>query len=106
MTLPPEVSLRGDTLTFSAKNLWLTTTVTDLGSLTRHNGTTAQRPHCAGHTDIVLDNWGAVTKWHAQGAVTSWGPSSIGFVNFGNVRTVRAVPGLAHGTAGLTIGGL
>jgi len=41
-----------------------------------------------GQNDMVLDNWGAVTDWSADGAVTSWGPSGIGFVNFGDIGTL------------------
>lgn len=42
-----------------------------------------------GQNDMVLDNWGVVANWHAHGAVTSWGPSGIGFVNFGEIGTLR-----------------
>ncbi|MFD1556647.1 hypothetical protein ACFSHT_13595 [Paraburkholderia silviterrae] len=38
-----------------------------------------------GPNDMVLDNWGAVDRWIADGKVTSHGPSAIGFVNFGTV---------------------
>lgn len=41
-----------------------------------------------GQNDMVLDNWGAVTDWNTQAAVTSWGPSGIGFVNFGDIGTL------------------
>jgi hypothetical protein len=32
---------------------------------------------------MVLDNWGKVDSWAVDGNVTSYGPSGIGFVNFG-----------------------
>jgi hypothetical protein len=38
-----------------------------------------------GANDMVLDNWGRVRKWTALGAVSSHGPSAIGFVNFGSI---------------------
>src|SRR6201987_4498081 len=34
---------------------------------------------------MLLDNWGAVDRWIAEGKVTSYGPSGIGFVNFGTL---------------------
>jgi hypothetical protein len=34
---------------------------------------------------MVLDNWGDVTHWISKAAVTSNGPSGIGFVNFGRI---------------------
>lgn len=39
----------------------------------------------SGQNDMVLDNWGEVTTWIATAAVTSTGPSGIGFVNFGRI---------------------
>lgn len=36
-----------------------------------------------GVNDMVLDNWGAVDRWIAEEKLTSYGPSGIGFVNFG-----------------------
>lgn len=51
----------------------------------RNQGTTTTY----GQNDMVLDNWGFVTDWNARGAVTSWGPSGIGFVNFGDIGTLR-----------------
>jgi hypothetical protein len=36
-----------------------------------------------GANDMVLDNWGVVDRWIAEGKLTSHGPSGIGFVNFG-----------------------
>ena len=41
-----------------------------------------------GANDMVLDNWGRVERWHAQGKVTSYGPSGIGFVNLGELGTL------------------
>jgi hypothetical protein len=38
-----------------------------------------------GQNDMVLDNWGHVKTWTARNAVTSRGPSGIGFVNFGEL---------------------
>ncbi|MDQ0096026.1 hypothetical protein [Paeniglutamicibacter psychrophenolicus] len=38
-----------------------------------------------GQNDMVLDNWGRVTNLTAKAAVTSHGPSGIGFVNFGDI---------------------
>lgn len=38
-----------------------------------------------GQNDMVLDNWGRVTRWEASAPVTSHGPSGIGFVNFGDI---------------------
>lgn len=39
-----------------------------------------------GQNDMVLDNWGAVDSWVAEDKITSYGPSGIGFVNFGTVN--------------------
>jgi hypothetical protein len=45
-----------------------------------------------GVNDMVLDNWGQVDCWVAEEKLTSFGPSGIGFVNFGglNELTVKA----------------
>lgn len=45
-----------------------------------------------GVNDMVLDNWGAVDRWIAEDKLTSYGPSGIGFVNFGSLNelTVNA----------------
>jgi len=45
-----------------------------------------------GVNDMALDNWGFVDRWIAEEKITSYGPSGIGFVNFGivNELTVRA----------------
>src|SRR6266702_6511543 len=40
---------------------------------------------------MVLDNWGNVDRWIAEGDVRTHGPSGIGFVNFGTTRTFRAL---------------
>ncbi|MBH5320932.1 hypothetical protein I6N90_24405 [Paenibacillus sp. GSMTC-2017] len=42
-----------------------------------------------GVNDMVLDNWGYVKQWIAEEKITSFGPSSIGFVNFGIVNDLR-----------------
>jgi hypothetical protein len=42
-----------------------------------------------GVNDMVLDNWGDVRRWTAQEAITSHGPSGIGFVNFGSLGELR-----------------
>jgi hypothetical protein len=39
-----------------------------------------------GQNDMVLDNWGAVDRWTTNGALTSFGGSGIGFVNFGDMN--------------------
>ena len=43
-----------------------------------------------GANDMVLDNWGTVFEWIADDKITSYGPSGIGFVNFGTVDVLRA----------------
>lgn len=42
-----------------------------------------------GVNDMVLDNWGSVDRWIADGKITSYGPSGIGFVNFGVLGELR-----------------
>jgi len=42
-----------------------------------------------GVNDMVLDNWGTVDRWDAEDKLTSYGPSGIGFVNFGMVNELR-----------------
>ena len=42
-----------------------------------------------GVNDMVLDNWGVVDRWTAEEKITSYGPSGIGFVNFGMVRELK-----------------
>jgi hypothetical protein len=42
-----------------------------------------------GANDMVLDNWGAVDHWTAEDKITSYGPSGIGFVNFGTINTLK-----------------
>lgn len=48
--------------------------------------------------DMVLDNWGRIVSWRAQAKIASYGPSGIGFVNFGDIDnlTVEA-PIETHG---------
>lgn len=38
---------------------------------------------------MVLDNWGTVDRWVAEDKITSYGPSGIGFVNFGTVNVLQ-----------------
>jgi len=42
-----------------------------------------------GQNDMVLDNWGSVDRWIAEEKITSYGPSGIGFVNFGLVNELE-----------------
>lgn len=49
------------------------------GSITTH-----------GVNDMVLDAWGRVDSWIAEKPITSYGPSGIGFVNFGIVNNFEA----------------
>ena len=42
-----------------------------------------------GVNDMVLDNWGKVASWTAEKKLTSYGPSGIGFVNFGLVEKLN-----------------
>ena len=51
-----------------------------------------------GVNDMVLDTWGTVEQWIAHAPVVSYGPSGIGFVNFGTVNDF--VAGRQHATAG------
>jgi hypothetical protein len=37
----------------------------------------------------ALDNWGDIDRWIAEAEITSHGPCSIGFVNFGTIHTLR-----------------
>lgn len=39
-----------------------------------------------GVNDMVLDTWGKVDRWVSNAPVVSYGPSGIGFVNFGTVK--------------------
>lgn len=41
-----------------------------------------------GINDMVLDNWGRVRLWVAEGPVPSHGDSGIGFVNFGDIEAL------------------
>lgn len=43
-----------------------------------------------GTNDMVLDVWGKVDKWVTKEKVVSYGPSGIGFVNFGSVGFFQA----------------
>ena len=42
-----------------------------------------------GVNDMVLDNWGVVDRWVAEEKITSYGPSGIGFVNFGIINDLK-----------------
>ena len=42
-----------------------------------------------GVNDMVLDNWGFVDRWVADDKLSSYGPSGIGFVNFGIVNELK-----------------
>ena len=42
-----------------------------------------------GQNDMVLDNWGKVDSWAAAAEVKSLGSSGIGFVNFGDIDTLK-----------------
>ncbi|HEX6605549.1 MAG TPA: hypothetical protein VF276_01425 [Chloroflexia bacterium] len=42
-----------------------------------------------GPNDMVLDNWGNVREWIARAPVVSRGTSGIGFVQFGEIGSVR-----------------
>ncbi|HTN66195.1 MAG TPA: hypothetical protein VL051_08435 [Burkholderiaceae bacterium] len=44
-----------------------------------------------GVNDMVLDNWGTVDRWEAEEKITSYGPSGIGFVNFGIVNELKVL---------------
>lgn len=44
-----------------------------------------------GANDMVLDNWGTVDEWVAEQKISSYGPSGIGFVNFGVTRTLQVL---------------
>ncbi|MBA9028379.1 hypothetical protein [Peribacillus huizhouensis] len=43
-----------------------------------------------GVNDMVLDTWGKVEKWVSNDSIVSYGPSGIGFVNFGTVKDFMA----------------
>jgi hypothetical protein len=49
-----------------------------------------RRVQTYGVNDMVLDNWGHVRDWIAKDVIESFGPSGIGFVNFGTVDRFRA----------------
>jgi hypothetical protein len=59
-----------------------------------------------GANDMVLDNWGTVGRWAAEDKVTSYGPSGIGFVNFGtlDVLDVKApIETFGQGSRGFNV---
>lgn len=59
-----------------------------------------------GQNDMVLDNWGIVDSWTAEEAITSYGPSGIGFVNFGvlNDLVVKApIQTFGQGSRGFNV---
>ena len=39
-----------------------------------------------GPNDMALDNWGLVDRWISEEKISTYGPSRIGFVNFGTSR--------------------
>lgn len=51
-----------------------------------HEGMTATY----GVNDMVLDAWGTVDVWEPRARVVSYGPSGVGFVNFGQVGRFEA----------------
>lgn len=55
---------------------------------------------------MVLDNWGAVDRWVAEEKLTSFGPSGIGFVNFGIVKELKlnsAIETFGQGARGYNV---
>ncbi|WP_218060664.1 hypothetical protein [Pseudobacillus wudalianchiensis] len=50
-----------------------------------------------GVNDMVLDTWGKVEKWISNYPITSYGPSGIGFVNFGTVKDFTARDIITYG---------
>jgi hypothetical protein len=42
-----------------------------------------------GPNDMVLDNWGSVREWLARAPIVSRGASGIGFVQFGDINSLR-----------------
>lgn len=50
-----------------------------------------------GVNDMVLDTWGKVEKWVSNDPVVSYGPSGIGFVNFGTVKDFMAQDIITYG---------
>ena len=57
-----------------------------------------------GVNDMVLDTWGKVEKWVSNYPIVSYGPSGIGFVNFGTVKNFMAqdITTYGLGARGLT----
>lgn len=58
---------------------------TKIKSIIHHGAVTTY-----GVNDMVLDTWGYVEKWVAEKPIVSYGPSGIGFVNFGTVDEFEA----------------
>jgi hypothetical protein len=59
-----------------------------------------------GVNDMVLDNWGFVDRWVAMDKLTSYGPSAIGFVNFGtlnHLKVERTIETFGLGARGFNI---
>ena len=50
-----------------------------------------------GVNDMVLDTWGKVEKWVSHYPIVSYGPSGIGFVNFGTVKDFMAQDIITYG---------
>ncbi|EFR43653.1 hypothetical protein [Streptococcus pseudoporcinus] len=48
-----------------------------------------------GVNDMVLDAWGLVHEWIVNEEVISYGPSGVGFVNFGTVDYFKAEKGIS-----------
>lgn len=50
-----------------------------------------------GVNDMVLDTWGKVERWVCKDQIVSYGPSGIGFVNFGKVKDFIAQDIITYG---------
>jgi hypothetical protein len=51
-----------------------------------------------GADDMALDNWGDVDRWICEDKVATFGPSGVGFVNFGRInQLVMRAPIETHG---------
>lgn len=57
----------------------------EVGRMIQHGSVTTY-----GVNDMVLDAWGRVDEWTVEKPITSYGPSGIGFVNFGTVGKFEA----------------
>jgi hypothetical protein len=69
--------------------------VVDLGPVTTY-----------GPNDMILDNWGTVGHWTANGKLVSHGPSGIGFVNFGTIDVLdvrSAIETFGQGSRGFNV---